>query len=90
MGMRKKMMKGVGYAAAPKATFAALNPGKAAMVKAASWTMDRVSPSRRRRSRTRSTMAGIGAAAVAIPVGFFLGRRFLGDRQTEHRLNTGS
>ena len=83
MSMRKKVAKGIGYATAPKATFAALNPGKAAMIKAGSWALDHMSPARRRRSRNRSTMTGIGAAAVAVPVGFWIGRRFWSSRASE-------
>jgi hypothetical protein len=88
MSMRKKVMKGIGYATAPKATFAALNPGKAAMLKAASWTFDHVTPSRRRRSRTRSAVTGIGAAAVALPMGVWLGRRMWNSR-LHNTQNTG-
>jgi hypothetical protein len=76
MGMRKQLAKGASYAAAPKATFAAFNPGKAAAGKATSWAMDRMMPERRRRSRRNSTMKGLGAAAMAIPIGIWLGRRF--------------
>jgi hypothetical protein len=76
MGMRKKLLKGIGYSTAPKATFTALNPGKAAMFSAASWTMNRMLPSRRRHSHTRTALTGIGAAAVAVPVGMWIGRRF--------------
>lgn len=76
MGMRKKLLKGIGYSTAPKATFAALHPGKAAMISAASWTMDRMMPSRRRRYNGRTALTGLGAAAVAVPVGMWIGRRF--------------
>lgn len=79
MGMRKKIAKGMAYAAAPKLSFAAFNPKKAAFAKAASWAMDHVTPERRRRSRSHMAMKGLGAAAVALPVGVWLGRRFLGN-----------
>lgn len=82
MGMRKQIAKGVGYSAAPKLTFAALNPKKAAAGKAASWAIGRIAPERRRRSRNRNAM-GIGAAAVAIPVGMWLGRRYWNSRPTD-------
>jgi hypothetical protein len=83
MGMRKQLAKGAGYIVAPKLTFTALNPGKAAAAKAASWTLDRVSPARRRRARNRSRMTGLGAAAVAVPVGMWLGRRYWTRRSNE-------
>ena len=75
MGMRKRLAKGVGYAMAPKATFAALHPRKAAYAKAATWIMGRVTPSRRRHHRGRAVAAGLGAAAVTVPLGLWLGRR---------------
>ena len=75
MSMRSQINKGMSYAMAPKLTFAARHPTKAAAVKAASWAMDRVTPARRRRARRRATMTGIGAAAVAVPVGVWLGRK---------------
>jgi hypothetical protein len=86
MGMAKKVFKGISYAKAPKATFTALNPGKAAFMKAGSWTLDRISPSRRRRSRTRSAVTGIGAAAVAVPMGVWLGRRLWNSRSNQTQM----
>jgi hypothetical protein len=84
MGMRKHLTKGASYALAPKLTFAARHPRKAAAVKAASWAMERVSPNRRRRSRMRSTATGIGAAAMAVPIGIWLGRKlWTGNPQRE-------
>ncbi|MEX0911870.1 MAG: hypothetical protein WD737_03380 [Gemmatimonadota bacterium] len=80
MGKARKLVKGISYAKAPKATFALLNPGKTAAIKAASWTMDRISPARRRRARTRAALPGIGAAAVAVPLGVWLGRRIWSGR----------
>jgi hypothetical protein len=79
MGMRQQLTKGASYALAPKLTFAARHPRKAGAAKAASWAMDRVSPKRRRRSTLRSTAKGIGAAAFAVPVGIWLGRKLWSD-----------
>jgi hypothetical protein len=76
MGMRRKVLKGIGYATAPRLTFAALNPRKAAFAKATEWAVNRVAPGRKRRSQRNRTMTGLGAAAVAVPLGFWLGRRF--------------
>jgi hypothetical protein len=75
MGMRRRLMKGVGYAVAPKFTFAAMHPRKAAFGKAASWAMHRVARRSTRRSHSPA-MIGLGAAALALPVGLWLGRRF--------------
>lgn len=81
MGMRKKLMKGMAYGAAPKLAFAAFNPRKAAFAKAAGMMMDHLTPEHHRRSRRTSNLAGFGAAAVAIPVGIWLGRRFFGSEE---------
>jgi hypothetical protein len=76
MGIRKQVLGGMSYALAPKLTFAARHPRKAAAAKAASWAMDQIAVGRRRkRAKMRSTMTGLGAAAVAVPVGVWLGRR---------------
>lgn len=81
MGMRKRLAKGVGYAMAPKATFAALHPRKAGYAKAASWVVGRVAPSKRRHSRGRTVAAGIGAAAVTVPLGLWIGRRMRAEQR---------
>ncbi|HUE96867.1 MAG TPA: hypothetical protein VMN39_09415 [Longimicrobiaceae bacterium] len=80
MSMKKRLAKGAAYAADPKLTFSAFNPKKAAFAKAASWATDRISP-RRRVSKSAMAMKGIGAAAVALPIGLWLGRRFLGNEE---------
>ncbi|MQA89283.1 MAG: hypothetical protein GEU90_03465 [Gemmatimonas sp.] len=64
----------------PKVGLAELNHGKDTVVKAASRTYDRLSPSRRRRARRRSAMTGIGAAALALPMGLWLGRKLVSSR----------
>lgn len=73
-----KLLKAASYVAAPKLTFAARNPKKAALVKAGQWAMDRVTPNRRRNTAGRSALKGLGAAAVALPVGLWLGRKVMG------------
>jgi hypothetical protein len=83
MGMKKKIIKGLSYAAFPKSTFAMMNPGKAAFGKAAGWAMEQAMPDRRRKARRRATMAGLGAAAVALPIGFYIGRRMWSGDTTE-------
>lgn len=78
-----KLFKTASYLAAPKLTFAASNPKKAALLKAGKWAAGRVMPSRRRPSYGMMALKGLGAAAVALPIGMWLGRKVLGDRQTE-------
>jgi hypothetical protein len=73
-----RILKAASYAAAPKLTFTALNPKKAAVAKAGQWALGRVMPSRRRPSYGRMAMKGIGAAAIALPVGMWIGRRARG------------
>jgi hypothetical protein len=85
MRIRKQLAKGVSYAVAPKATWATLHPRKAMFGKAASWAMNRVSPARRRRARRRTAVTGLGAAAMAVPVGLWLGRRFFSARLHEEQ-----
>ena len=77
MGMKRKILKGAGYLATPKLAFAFNHPRKAAMVKATTWAMNRI-PARRRRASPGMTAAkGLGAAVIALPVGMWLGRRFM-------------
>lgn len=83
MGMKKKLAKGISYAAAPKVSAAVFHPGKTAVLKAADWTMDRVSRQRRRRARNRAVGTTVGAAAIALPLGLWLGRKFRSER-TRH------
>jgi hypothetical protein len=71
-----RLLKTASYLAAPKLTYAARHPRKAALLKAGTWATSRVMPGRRkRRSRTGLAMKGLGAAAVAIPLGIWMGRR---------------
>jgi len=75
MGMRKTLAKGIAYTVAPRTTFGVLNPRKAAYAKAGAWIANRVAPGRRRRNRVRN-VTGLSAAALAVPIGIWLGRRF--------------
>lgn len=83
MGMKKKILKGASYIAAPKLTFAAQHPRKAAMIKAGTWVAGRVMPHRRSHSTGMSLAKGLGAAAVALPIGLWLGRRVFQQRQPQ-------
>ena len=74
MGMRKRIAKGLLYTAAPKLTFAALHPKKATTAKATSWAMSQLGHRPRQRS-SHAGMIGLGAAAIALPLGMLIGRR---------------
>ena len=76
---KRKIAKAAAWAAAPKMMFAAKNPRKAALIKAAGWAVDRVRPQRSRSHVGRNAAVGLGAAAVAIPLGLWLGRRLRED-----------
>lgn len=77
----KKALKSAAYLTAPKAAFTAMHPRKAAMVKAGKWAMNRVRPQPKRPAYGMMALKGIGAAALALPVGMWLGRRARGDDQ---------
>lgn len=74
----RKLMKTAAWAAAPKAMFAMKNPKKAALLKAAGWATQRVLPHRRKSHTGRNVALGLGAAALAIPLGLWAGRRMRG------------
>jgi hypothetical protein len=78
MSVTRKVLKGAAWVKAPKLMLARRNPKKAALLAAASWVSSRVMPRRRRPSFARTAVQGLGAAAVAIPVGLWLGRKALG------------
>ena len=79
---KKGMLKAASYLAAPKLTYMARNPKKTAIFKAGTWAAERMLPQRRRPSRGAMALKGLGAAAVALPVGMWLGSRFLGRTHT--------
>lgn len=81
MGMTKSLLKGASYMAAPKTTFALNNPRKAAFAKATKWATKRMMPHRKQPSMGMMAMKGLGAAAVAIPIGMWLGRRMMGSSE---------
>jgi hypothetical protein len=80
MGFAKKALKTVGWVKAPRLMFARRHPRKAALLAATGWIANRVLPGRRRRrtSFARTAAQGLGAAAVAIPVGVWVGRKVWG------------
>jgi len=76
MGAAKKALKAAAWVKAPKLMFARRHPRKAAFVAATSWLTGRLSSRRRHQtSFTRTAVQGLGAAAIAIPVGIWVGRR---------------
>lgn len=85
MGMKSKLLKGAGYIAAPKLSFAMHHPRKAAMASVAAWAVDHMTPHHRRRRHSGRTtaMKGLGAAAIALPVGLWLGRRAMHREQPQ-------
>jgi hypothetical protein len=80
MSFAKKALKTAAWVKAPRLMFAKRNPRKAALLAAGSWVAKRVMPGRRRKSSTfgLSAVQGLGAAAVAIPVGLWAGRKVFG------------
>jgi hypothetical protein len=76
---KSKLVKAAAWAAAPQMMFAAKNPRKAALMKATRWAVERVRPAPKRSALAtlggRSAAVGLGAAAVAVPLGLWLGRR---------------
>lgn len=80
MRIRKRIARGLLYSAAPRLTFAALHPKKAAIAKASSWAMSRLGHPPRRRSNHLG-MLRFGAAAVALPIGVLIGRRMKGPQE---------
>jgi hypothetical protein len=73
--MRKQLVKRAGYAVAPIASGAALKTGRKAVERAASWALDQATGARRRRARRQRWLAGVGAAALTIPFGMWIGKR---------------
>lgn len=79
----KRAMRAASYIAAPKMAFAAFNPRKAAVLKAGQWAMSRVRPQPRKPALGALALKGFGAAALAVPVGMWLGRRSRGESERQ-------
>ncbi len=75
---KKKVLKAATWAAAPKTMLALKNPRKAALVKAAGWAVGRMRPEPKRHTG-RNAVIGLGAAAIAIPLGMWVGRMLRGE-----------
>lgn len=82
-----RIMKTASYLAAPKLTFAARHPRKAAIAKAGQWALGRITP-RRKPQTGRRALQGLGAAAVTIPLGLWLGRQMRGRDVEAHGIAT--
>lgn len=72
--MKKKLLKAAGMAAAPKLMLALKYPKKAAFAKAGKWAATNVLRQKKRSSVGTTAAKGLGAAAVAVPLGMLLGR----------------
>lgn len=86
MGISKKLLKGAAYVTHPKGAFALLNPKKAIIAKALEMAVDHIPGRSRRPSRTAIAARGLGAAALAMPIGFWIAHRMERDRS---RVTTG-
>ncbi len=78
----RRLLKGAAWMKAPRLMFAAKNPRKAALMKAVGWVTNRVTPRRKRTSAGKVALQGIGAAAVALPLGLWVGRKVRGGSET--------
>jgi hypothetical protein len=84
MGVARKALKTAAWVKAPKLMFARKHPRKAAVLAATSWLTGRLGSRRRQQtSFARTAVQGLGAAAIAIPVGIWVGRRS-GDGPATH------
>ncbi|HEV2132512.1 MAG TPA: hypothetical protein VGR27_15465 [Longimicrobiaceae bacterium] len=88
--MIKKVLKGAAWAKAPRLMFAAKNPRKAAVLKAVDWATGLVTPRRKRRSTGKLALQGLGAAAVALPLGLWVGRKVRGGSETTSGYGEGN
>lgn len=83
--MKKKLLKAAGMAAAPKLMLALNNPKKAAFVKAGKWASTNLLRQKKRSSAGMTAAKGLGAAAIAVPLGMLLGRWMRGRGAEETR-----
>jgi hypothetical protein len=75
MGLKKTLLKTAGVAAATKATRSFASSQGRNLSAATEWATDRIRPRRKRNSMRMTAAKGLGAAAVALPIGLWLGRR---------------
>ncbi|CAN5670380.1 MAG: hypothetical protein H0U67_04040 [Gemmatimonadetes bacterium] len=75
MGWKKTAVKTAGLAAAARATRSFASNQGDNLSRAAEWATDRIRPRRKRNTLGLTAVKGLGAAAVALPIGLWLGRR---------------
>jgi hypothetical protein len=80
MGWKKTAMKTAGLAAAARATRSFASNQGDNLSRAAEWATDRLRPRRKRNTLGLTAAKGLGAAAVALPIGLWLGRRARSNR----------
>ncbi|CAN5616283.1 hypothetical protein BH23GEM6_BH23GEM6_23580 [soil metagenome] len=85
MGISKTLMKTAGVAAATKATRSFAKAQSKNLSAAADWATDRVRPRRKKTLFGLTAAKGLGAAAVALPIGLWLGRRARNGRLDDQR-----
>jgi hypothetical protein len=77
----RRILKAAAWAKAPRLMFAKRHPRKAALLAATGWLARKLGR-RQKTSFTRTAAQGIGAAAVAIPLGLWVGRKVRGGSGT--------
>jgi hypothetical protein len=80
MGWKKTAVKTAGLAAAARATRSFASNQGDNLSRAAEWATDRIRPRRKRNTLGWTAAKGLGAAAVALPIGLLLGRRARSNR----------
>jgi hypothetical protein len=75
MGWKKTAMKTAGLATAARATRTFASNQGDNLSRAAEWASNRIRPRRKRNTFGLTAAKGLGAAAVALPIGLWLGRR---------------
>jgi hypothetical protein len=74
----KKRTRAAAWIAAPKAMFTVRHPKKAALLGATGWAASRMKRRKRRPSMASMAARGLGTAAVAVPLGMWVGRKVRG------------
>jgi hypothetical protein len=82
-----RLLKTASYIAAPKLTYAARHPRKAALLKAGAWATSHMMPRRNRPSRRMTAIKGLGAAAIALPIGMWVGRRLMNRAEPQQQMH---
>lgn len=83
MGLRKTIMKTAAVATARRVSTRLAKRQGENIGRAADWAVDRVRP-RRKNTFARTAAKGLGAAAIALPLGMWLGRRRRGTEEASY------